>query len=634
MIVTTAGHVDHGKTALVRALTGVETDRLPEERARGMSIDLGFAYCPTPGGGVLGLVDVPGHERFIRNMVAGVAGVDSALLVVAADDGPMPQTHEHLRILRWLGVPLCAVAISKADRVEGDRLEGLASSLSHLAGPDVPLFIVSSLSGNGVPALRAHLLAAADATRVREPSGHARLAIDRAYHREGRGLVVTGTVHSGTIRRDDMLVLAPGGETVRVRGLQIAGGEVEEVAAGRCAVNLAGAPPASAIVRGQWLLHQRLCRQTQALHARVTLRAEDGKLPRSGAKIQVHVGAAVADATLQYRDSVEPDRTFTVRLRFEAPFFALRGDRLLIRDRNATRTIGGGIVTDPFPAQGRRARGLGLKDVPGEAAPEEALRSLTAIDQAPVELDTFEIAFNLDPARAEQVTAAAGVTTIEARSGRLAIGPDAAARAREAVNAAVALHHARDPSSPGLALARLSVAVGPLLPGAILDALARRMVERGELEVVGAALRLPAFRESITEEESAIWDRARPLLTDRGHGPWRQKDLADALAMDEESLAPFLARGAALGKVVRLAQRVFADASVVRELAAAAARLGGSPDARYFKAGAFRDATGLNRRTAIQVLEYFDCVGLTLRKGDERRLLRLVEDVFGEGGHA
>ncbi len=260
MIIATAGHVDHGKTSLVRAITGVDTDRLPEEKARGLTIDLGFAYHDLANGQRLGFVDVPGHERFIRNMLAGVSGIDYALLVVAVDDGPMPQTEEHLAILDLLGVTQGAVALTKIDRVDRTRVEEVAELTQLMLEPTglaaAPVFPVSALNGEGVQALQSHLEGTAEAVAARVPSGNFRLAIDRTFTIQGAGLVVTGTVFSGAVALGDQVVLSPLGLPVRVRGIHAQNRSASQGQVGeRLALNIAGANVDKSLVhRGDWIL--------------------------------------------------------------------------------------------------------------------------------------------------------------------------------------------------------------------------------------------------------------------------------------------------------------------------------------------------------------------------------------------
>ena len=351
MIIGTAGHVDHGKTALVKALTGVDADRLAEEKRRGITIDLGYAYA-----GDLGFIDVPGHERFVHTMLAGASGIDSALLVVALTEGIRPQTREHLHILSLLGIHRGVVALTKAD-IAGDREAEVAASLGRLLAETplagVPMIAVSAVTGQGIEALRAALLASAGAARDR--GGHARLAVDRAFTLPGAGLVVTGTLVAGRIAVEDRLVLSPSGLEVRVRGLHAQNKPAGEAVAGqRVALNITGARVSKdSVARGDWVLHPDLHAPAGALDARVRLLPDAVRALRQDTQVHLHLGAAhvMARVSLLDRERLEPGEAALVRLTLQQPIGALARDRMVLRDTGATATIGGGGGAGCVPAQ-------------------------------------------------------------------------------------------------------------------------------------------------------------------------------------------------------------------------------------------------------------------------------------------
>ncbi|MGB7387458.1 MAG: selenocysteine-specific translation elongation factor, partial [Pseudomonas neustonica] len=344
MIIATAGHVDHGKTTLIKALTGVDTDRLAEEKRRGLTIELGFAWLPTESGLPLGFVDVPGHEGFISTMLAGVAGVDMALLVVAADDGVMPQTREHLSILRLLGVSELEVVLSRCDLVDQAQQQRVAAQIAELlreeAWPLAPIWRVSSLSGQGIAELKAHLLARAAEQVAQKVGGHARLMVDRRFSITGAGCVVTGTLVSGELKPGQRLLC--GDVELRVRGLQMASKEVAAVQAGqRCAVNLTGAITEDVPRRGDWL-------SSAVLPASERLDVALQRLPGSRwhrGVLQLHLGTGVYPLrVVMLDDSAEP---VTAQLILEQPVQAVWGERFIIRDPAANTTLGGGQLLDP-----------------------------------------------------------------------------------------------------------------------------------------------------------------------------------------------------------------------------------------------------------------------------------------------
>ena len=364
MIVATAGHVDHGKTALVRALTGVDTDRLPEEKQRGLTIDLGFAYHPLDGGHVLGFVDVPGHERFVRNMLAGVGAVDLALVVVAADDGVMPQTREHTAILDLLGVAECIAVVSKIDKVGATRAAEVGAEIETLLSGTgmrgAGIHRVSTLSGAGMDALAAALRERALDFAVRAANGRFRLCIDRVFTLKGAGLVVTGTVHAGTASVGERLVVTPGGHEARIRGIHAQDRPARRARAGeRCALNLSGRGIGpGTIARGDWVVDRVLHAPSDRIDVRLRVLPAETRALRHWAPVHVHLAASHSTARIAVlgAGSIAPGGHGRVQIVLDRPLHALAGDRIVIRDQSASRTMGGGTVIDPFSPKRGRAR--------------------------------------------------------------------------------------------------------------------------------------------------------------------------------------------------------------------------------------------------------------------------------------
>jgi selenocysteine-specific elongation factor len=354
MIIGTAGHVDHGKTALVRALTGIDTDRLKEEKARGISIDLGFAYLPAPNGAVLGFVDVPGHEKFVHNMLAGAGGIDFALLVVAADDGVMPQTREHLAIVDLLSISRGLVALTKIDLVADDRREAVRAEIARaleatsLTGSDI--VPVSAVSGEGIEALRDRLFAQAQATEHTPAQGRFRLAVDRSFTLTGVGTVVTGTVLSGTIAVGDQVTVSPSGLSARARSIHAQNRAAERGQAGeRCALNLAGEGIAKDLFhRGDVVLDPALHAPTDRIDAHLRLLASERKPIAQWTPVRLHHAAAEVGTrvVLLGDEPITPGDQGVVQLVLERPIAAAVGDRFVLRNTSAQRTIGGGVLLD------------------------------------------------------------------------------------------------------------------------------------------------------------------------------------------------------------------------------------------------------------------------------------------------
>ena len=376
MIIGTAGHIDHGKTALVRRMTGIDTDRLPEEKKRGMTIDLGFAHLELDGVGKVGIVDVPGHERFISNMVAGASGIDLVLLVIAADDGVMPQTREHLDIVSLLGITNGVIAVTKIDLVPAPRVEQVTEDIRALLAStpleSAPVVPVSAETGEGVEALFRELAGGLGTVRAKSETGPFWMAVDRVFVAQGFGVVCTGTVTSGRVAKDAHLRLLPGGQAVRVRGIQSHNQSVDVAAPGtRCALNLRGVDKAS-LRRGMVACDPRLVRVAATMDARVTLVRDLGKPIKSHSRVRFHCGTAETLARLQWLEDAQPQpgKARLAQLRLEKPMPLLYGHRFVLRDETAARTLGGGVVLDPFAAR----RGARL--------PEriERIRRLSALD--------------------------------------------------------------------------------------------------------------------------------------------------------------------------------------------------------------------------------------------------------------
>jgi len=624
VIVATAGHVDHGKTSLVRALTGVDTDRLPEEKKRGLTIDLGFAYLPVSGAATIGFVDVPGHERFVHNMLSGVSGIDFALLVVAADDGPMPQTREHLAILDLLGVRQGAVALSKVDRVSAARVHAVKAMIGTLLAPTglagAPLIPVSAASGAGIDALRAELEAAARALRPRSREGNFRLAVDRAFHIAGAGLVVTGTVVSGQIRVGDSVRALLTGQTARVRAIHAQNAATQEGIAGqRCALNLAGLDGKASIARGEWIVAGPVAPAVRKLDARLRVLADEAQPLKNWTPVHVHLGAAdVTGRVAVLGDgSIAPGAAGLVQLLLEQPIGAAYGDGFILRDQSSRRTLAGGRVIDLFPPPRGRARPARLAALEAQARddPAAALEALLAGAPEGVDLVRFALNRNLTAEAAEALAARVPMQ----RAGDRGYAPAHWDALRAAAREALASWHRRSPDSVGPPESRLLEGSGMRAPREVLAVLAEALLREGAIVREGAGLRLAAHRLQLSDADDALWRKASVLLEQGGLRPPSVAELAAQLGTEARRLDAALSRLERHGLVVRISKtRFFLPAAVRRleELAAAEARASG-----VITAAAFRDRSGIGRNLTIEVLEYFDRIKFTRRKGDAHVLL-------------
>lgn len=623
MIVGTAGHIDHGKTSLVRALTGVDTDRLKEEKARGISIELGYAYTPLPDGDVLGFIDVPGHEKLIHTMAAGAVGIDFALLVVAADDGIMPQTREHLAILSMLGVRRGVVALSKADRVDAGRLATLTQEIHRwLAGTPLAQSEVVPLSSTtpddpGVAALRERLVAAAQALKasgnaIRRDDALFRLAVDRVFTLPGHGTVVTGTAFAGTVRVGDSLRVMPQGVPVRVRSIHAQNRPVDAGRAGeRCALNLAGVER-DQLGRGDWIVADGL--SAPSTHIDVDLNWFEASAPLTQwFPLHVHLGTTHVQArtVLLGGDTLAPGGTMRVQLVFDAPVCAMPGDRFIVRNPQATATVGGGRVLDPAAPERKRrsAARLAWLDAVAKFLDGDGLEAL--LSQSPFGLTSAQVVAltGLPPGQSQWPSDAVVLPGSEGES--LAFAPRAWDAVRVRVLDALRDYHARLPDEPGLDAARLGRMTWPALDAPRWRMAMQAMLGEGGLARTGAWWHLPTHRVEMTDEESAL---ARALLPKVAQGrfdpPW-VRDMGRELGVPEERVRGVLRKLARQGRVHQIVKDLFYDEACVQTLAEMIAHANGAVEA-----GTFRDATGLGRKRAIQILEFFDRAGYTRRVGD------------------
>ena len=631
MIVATAGHVDHGKTLLVRTLTGVDTDRLPEEKARGLSIELGYAFHDLGDGETTGFIDVPGHERFVRTMVAGVTGTDLVLFVVAADDGPMPQTAEHLAILDLLGVARGLVVLSKCDRVEQARVDEVGAAIrAMLAGTtlaDCPILPVSAVTGQGMAELRAALLAEKARVRPRPATGNFRLAVDRSFVLKGTGRVVTGTVFSGRVVVGDSVWVAPTGGELRVRGLYTQNAAAGEAASGvRCALNVTGEGLRDGeIARGDWVVGESAHFGSRRLDVRLRLLASEAAPLRGRAPVHVHIGAAETTGRVVPLDAQElaPGATGLVQLQLDHPLHAVHGDRVILRDQSARRTLGGGTVINPLPEERRQRREERLRQARALVAddPAEALRALLEAAGDGVDFTRFAAARNLTPAEREALAEKVEMVRYGPASAVSAVAARRWASLADALLAELARLHAVEPERLGLTRAELRAECEMPVALALFDAALEDLLARRAIVVEAGLYRLPDHQPVRNPADERMWQRLRPLLDVDDRRVPVVSDLVTALGTTPPLLEAFLLKFVKQGLLVRVsAKRYFMPAMIERQAALARTLAGAQPSGR-FTAADFRDRSGLGRNAVIEILEYFDRIGLTRREGDARAVL-------------
>ncbi len=644
MIIGTAGHIDHGKTSLVKAITGVDADRLKEEKARGITIELGFAYWPQQDGSVVGFVDVPGHERFVHTMLAGAHGLDVLLLVVAADDGVMPQTREHLDIVTLLGIDRAVVALTKVDAVAPERAAEAAAEVTALLAETPlagsPVFPLSSLTGQGVQALQDWLQLLRGELAGRDASRLFRLAVDRSFILAGTGVVVTGSVLDGRIAVGDAVQLSPSGLTARVRSLHAQNRRAESGAAGdRCALNLAGPGiEKSAIHRGEMVLAAESHAPTQRIDAllRVAAGAPRGLLPWMPARLH-HATAEVGARLLPLQDTPpQPGEEALVQLVLDRPIAARALDRFILRDVSATRTLAGGRLLD-LRAPDRKRRSPERRAVLAALALPDAVAALAALaaaSEAPVELDIFARDRGASPPIAEAWCDAAGLESWRLGNRHYAMAQQRRGALASALRLALAQFHADNPDLPGMGLERLRLLTAPRLPAPLFRTLLRGFAADGWLVLDGAWLRLASHRIEITPVEQELWEEIRPMLSaGERFRPPRVRDIARSLQEDEDAIRRLLRRFRQAAALDEIAHDHFFLRPVLTEMVRELPALQQAGDG-WFTAAQFRDrleAMGggtVGRKVAIQVLEFLDRHGVTLRRGDLRRINPHRQDLF------
>jgi selenocysteine-specific elongation factor len=609
MILGTAGHIDHGKTALVRALTGVDTDRLPEEKRRGITIELGFAPLVLEDVGIVGVVDVPGHEAFVRTMLAGATGVDLALIVVAADEGVMPQTREHVAILQLLGVRGGVVALTKCDLVDDpDWLalvhDDVRTLLEGSALAEAPIVATSAKDGQGLDDLRRALATATAAVPQRRDDDVFRMPVDRAFTVRGTGTVVTGTVWTGRLDRDENVRVWPGGRAVRVRTLQTHGESVDCVRAGqRAAIALAGVDVHD-VARGTMLVTGDAWRPSSVLRAETTLLADSPIVIGPRTRLRFHLGTSEIGArVVAASGSHTSGRPFAARIVLEHPVVARAGDRFVLRLASPATTIGGGVICDPLPPRRARPWPLGLGTT-------ERLRLL--LDEAGaqgIEVTSLPVRLGLSSGAVAELTREA---TLEVKHiGTRLVARDQLDRiASEAVDA-VRSFHVMEPLEPGMAVQLLRARLDA--PADVVDAVLRDQAGAGQIHLESALVRLARWTPTLNESEQRLADVLVSELAGAGAEPPSTGELAVKHGNSTSRLLRFLERRGLVTAVE--SDRYYERGALVALLE----RLrNGMSDGRAYAPAELRELLGVSRKYLIPLLEHCDRVGYTARHGDGR----------------
>jgi selenocysteine-specific elongation factor len=630
VIIGTAGHVDHGKTALIRALTGIETDRLKEEQARGISIDLGFAPLRIPGGPVAGVVDVPGHERFISNMLAGIGGIDLVLLVVDVMEGVMPQTREHLQILELLEIQRGIVVLTKCDLAEEDWIdiveEEIRETVSETFLKEAPFCRVSSITGAGIAELVETIRESVAALVPKDADGPMRLPVDRHFSVPGFGTVVTGTLLSGTVRTGETVEVLPPGQAVRVREIQVHGKKVEEAYAGqRAALNLAGLER-ERLLRGSVVGTPGLFEQTGRLDVRLSLLPEAPRPLRFRDPIHFYLGTArvVGVVALLDRDVLQPGESALVQIHLDRPLVAHRQDRFIVRSYSPMTTIGGGVVIDPNPVKHRRFRDEVMAALAELESGEKSFLLQKIADQGCARLKELEAISGMGTERIE------GHLQALKEEGKVILLADQWATAetvrawRRKLAEETGRFHDASPLLPGIPRATLKGALPAHLTQKAFDRLLSEALSEGELAEEGEWLRLPDFYASPAPDQAREIAVIESAYREEGSLAKNKREMLERLGLDPVRTEPLFAYLFARGRLVKLNEESFLhEETYARAVELLCAHFASHETLTLAE---FRDLLGSARKQVQALLEHFDALKYTLRKGDLRVAWKLPKN--------
>jgi selenocysteine-specific elongation factor len=638
VVLGTAGHIDHGKTALVKALTGVDTDRLREEKERGISIDLGFTHLDLSGAGLdVGVVDVPGHERFVKNMLAGAGGIDLVLMVVASDEGVMPQTREHLDICLLLGIERAVVAMTKIDLAEPElvdlAMESVRDLLTGTPYETCPIVKVSSVTGEGLDELRSVLIEALSDVEGRKAVGSFRMPVDRSFVKEGFGTVITGTTWSGRLRVGDPVELLPSGIKTRVRSIQVHGSETREVTAGhRTAVALHGVRKSS-VGRGDWAVAPGSFAASHMLDVTISLIRGAEKPLKTRARVRFHLGASeiMGRVVLLEGDELEPGRSALAQMRLEAPAVAAKGDRFVIRAYSPARTIGGGSILVPVAQKHRRRDQKVIDSLARQAggAPVEDLQeAVSRAGSQGASLDTVSRHLGMEIGALRSLAAEKVETgALVSLGGEKYVTAAAYEETLEVLAAWIDEYQNRYPLRWGLAKGELkSRATAARIGRELFEVALEGLRADGRLYVKGDRLRVDSPEPSPDEATRSKLGVIEAVYKDAGYSPPTVKELASGAGsgLDGRGLSEALEFLVMEGRLVKITPEMFFHAEAMTKVQERVEEHFRGSD----KLGVpeFKDLVGASRKFAVPLLEYLDRLGVTRRVGDYRAPGRLLRD--------
>jgi len=628
LIIATAGHVDHGKTSLVKNLTGVETDRLEEEQRRGLSINLGYAFLPINDESTLGFIDVPGHRRFINNMISGITGIDLGMLIVAADDGLMPQTYEHVQVMNLLGVETYLLVVTKCDRVDKARVEQVVKDSANLLPGATPTFRVSNTTGAGIEELRTELESLALDNHRQPSTGNFRMSVDRAFNLQGRGLVLTGTIMSGSVALNDAVILQPQQIKLRVRSMHAQDAPVDVATTGeRCALNISGDLHKDNIERGDWIVSENCIGTTSRFDARIHLLPEVPFALKHLSEVKLHIGAKRLQAKIMLLRTVDapsricPGETAWAQLLTERPILCCRGDRVLLRDQGEQVTLGGGVVLDPRGQQKGKSSEARLKYLAAmeQNTAEDAIRSYLVDDKFSLNYSMFISAWNIAPPNrpGAKLPEIARVSTTD---GEIWLPESRWTELKQLIVTSLSRFHETNPSEAGTKVTELMHTALPVSDQTFFQSAVTQLIESGDVIFREGLL---SAKGHIVVQSTAVrndWAVLATYLKKQGRHIPSMSLLSKEISLGDGALTETINRAVRTGQVFHVGAKRIAHIEVLRDFVTVALAL--TADGTALTLAEYRDALGCGRNVVVDVLEFFDSIRFTRRTGESRIIHR------------
>ncbi len=630
IILGTAGHIDHGKTSLIKAISGYDTDRLKEEKQRGITIELGFAALDLPSGIHIGIVDVPGHEKFIKNMVAGATGIDVVAMIIAADEGVMPQTREHLEICTLLGIQYGFIVLTKIDMVDNEWAELVQEDLHEFVEgtflENAPVIPVSSVTGEGIPEFIQTLDRFCANIKVKKPSGLFRLPVDRVFTMKGFGTVITGTLISGSISVGETVMIYPGDIKSKIRGLQVHDQQVNTAEAGmRTAINFQGIEKAT-VNRGDVIARVDTLKNSYMIDAELHLLESNIRPVKSRDRVRLHTGTSEfpCNVILLDRESLEPGETAVVQLRLDAPVACVKDDRFVVRSYSPVRTLGGGRILNPIPNKHKRFKEETNADLQALAnADEETLILLHAKDAGYAEItySDLPVVTNLSGKQLDkylQLLLSKQVIIQTDKENKRYIHKNTYETFKLKVLELLGLYHSKNPLKSGMPKGELKSKFPPILSDKLFNHLLNTMIKTDDIVLLENNVRLAGHKVTLKADQSDIKEKIIETYLTSGLQPPYFKELTDELKIDPKESKNVLMLLVKEGSIVKVKEELFFHADIIQELEK---RL-----VAFLKSNSeintpqFKEMTGASRKYTIPLLEFFDDENVTIRVGDIRQL--------------